>query len=57
MTSMISRRAFLGSLGGALLAAPLDAEAQPARIYRVGVVLQGGPYLGSVDGLRKGLSN
>jgi ABC-type uncharacterized transport system substrate-binding protein len=30
-------------------------EAQPARLYRVGVVLQGGPYSSAVDGLRGGL--
>jgi putative ABC transport system substrate-binding protein len=39
-----------------LFAAPLAAEAQPARVYRIGVVLQGGPYLEAVDGLRKGLA-
>ena len=52
---MIDRRSFIGSLTGSLLAAPL-AEAQPARVYRVGVVLQGGPYLRAVEGLRKGLA-
>ena len=51
----MDRRAFLGTLGGGLLASSLAAEAQQARVYRVGVVLQGGPYLGAVDGLRKGL--
>jgi len=53
---MIDRRVFLGTLAGGLLAAPLAVEAQEARIYRVGVILQGGPYLGAVDGLRKGLT-
>jgi len=38
-----------------LLAAPLAVEAQQARVYRVGVVLQGGSYLPAVDGLRDGL--
>jgi len=52
----VDRRAFIGSLAGGLLAAPLAAEAQQARVYRVGVILQGGPYLGAVDGLRKGLT-
>jgi putative ABC transport system substrate-binding protein len=52
---MITRRDFVGTLAGGLLAAPLAAEAQQARVYRVGVILQGGPYLGAVDGLRKGL--
>jgi putative ABC transport system substrate-binding protein len=39
----------------ALLAVPLEVEAQQARVYRLGVVLQGGPYSRSVDGLRDGL--
>jgi putative ABC transport system substrate-binding protein len=52
---MITRRAFIGTLAGGLLATPLAAEGQPARVYRVGVIVQGGPYLGAVDGLRKGL--
>jgi putative tryptophan/tyrosine transport system substrate-binding protein len=51
----MGRRAFLGTLAGGLLASPLAAEAQQARVYRVGVVLQGGPNWGAVDGLRKGL--
>jgi putative ABC transport system substrate-binding protein len=52
----MDRRAFLGTVAGGVLAAPLVAEAQQARVYRVGVVVQGGPYLGAVDGLRKGLA-
>jgi putative ABC transport system substrate-binding protein len=37
MTSMISRRAFFGTLAGGLLAATLAGEAQPAgKVYRVG---------------------
>jgi putative tryptophan/tyrosine transport system substrate-binding protein len=51
----MDRRAFLGTLAGGLLASPLAAEAQQARVYFVGVVLQGGPNWGAVDGLRKGL--
>jgi putative ABC transport system substrate-binding protein len=39
----------------ALFAAPLAAPAQQARVYRVGVVLQGGPYSAAIDGLRNGL--
>ncbi len=50
----MDRRAFLGTLAGTL-GASLAAEAQPARVYRIGVILQGGPYLGAVDGLRTGL--
>jgi putative ABC transport system substrate-binding protein len=51
----MERRAFIAAVTGGLLAAPLAAGAQQARVYRVGVILQGGPYLGAVDGLRKGL--
>ena len=39
----------------ALGAAPLVANAQQVRIYRVGVVLLGGSYLPAIDGLRDGL--
>ncbi|HEV8530828.1 MAG TPA: ABC transporter substrate-binding protein [Methylomirabilota bacterium] len=52
----MERRTFLCGLTLGPLAAPFVAEAQQARVYRVGVVLQGGPYLGAVDGLRKGLA-
>ncbi len=38
-----------------LLAAPFAAEAQPARVHRVGVVHQGGAYSPTVNGLREGL--
>jgi putative ABC transport system substrate-binding protein len=40
----------------ALFAMPLAVEAQPARVYRVGVVHPGGPYSSIIDGLRDGLS-
>jgi putative ABC transport system substrate-binding protein len=52
----MDRRTFLGTLAGGLLAAPVAVEGQQARVYRVGVIVQGGPYLGAVDGLRKGLA-
>jgi len=53
---MIDRRAFLGTLAGGLIAAPLAAKAQQAgKVYRVGVVLEGGPYSATVEGLRDGL--
>lgn len=39
----------------ALAAGEAPADAQPARVYRVGVVLQGGPYYHAIDGLRDGL--
>ena len=36
---MITRRAFVGTLAGGLLAAPLAADAQPAgKVYRVGIL-------------------
>jgi putative ABC transport system substrate-binding protein len=51
-----TRRAFIRTLAGALLAAPLAARAQQAgKKYRVGIVLQGGPYYAMIDGLRDGL--
>ena len=51
---MNRRRFLLTSLSGAL-GAPLAAEAQQDRVYRVGVILQGGPYVDTVNGLRDGL--
>ena len=44
-----------GILMVALFAMPLAVEAQQARVYRVGVLLQGGPYSPAIDGLRDGL--
>jgi hypothetical protein len=38
----------------ALFALPLAVAAQPARVYRVGVVLHGGPHSSAIDGLRDG---
>ena len=52
----MERRVFLGTLTGSLLTAPLAAEAQSAgKVYRIGVVLEGGPYYAAIDGLREGL--
>ena len=39
----------------ALIAMTLVAEAQQDRVYRVGVILQGGSYSTTIDGLRDGL--
>ena len=44
-----------GILALALLAAPLLVWAQQPRIYRVGVIHQGGSYNAALDGLRDGL--
>jgi ABC-type uncharacterized transport system substrate-binding protein len=51
----LPRRAFIaGTL--IALAGPLAADAQPARVFHVGVIIQGGPsYYPAVDGLREGL--
>lgn len=38
-----------------LAVASAPANAQPARVYRVGVILQGGVYAAAIDGLRDGL--
>ena len=39
MTSVISRRAFLGTVAGGLLTAPVGTEAQqPGKVYRVGIL-------------------
>ena len=42
-------------LGMLLLATAYLAQAQPAKVYRVGVVHEGGPYNAMVDGLKDGL--
>ena len=50
---MTTRRVFIGTLAGALLAAPLAASAQQAgKVYRIGVVVGGGDL---TDNLRQGL--
>ena len=49
------RLTLTGILILALFALPLAVEAQQARVYRVGVVLQGGLYFSAIDGLRDGL--
>ena len=53
----MDRRTFIGSVAGGFLAVPLSAfaQAQQAKIYRVGVIHQGGPYYVGVDGLKEGL--
>jgi putative ABC transport system substrate-binding protein len=43
------------TLALAVLAMPLTLEAQSARVYHIGVILQGGPYYEAIDGLRHGL--
>jgi putative tryptophan/tyrosine transport system substrate-binding protein len=53
---MMDRRAFIGTLAGSLLAAPLAAEAQLAgKVPRIGVLAPGRPPLPPFDALRDGL--
>ena len=49
------RLALTGILILALFATSGSVEAQQARVYRIGVILQGGPYFAAIDGLRDGL--
>src|ERR1022692_1431537 len=53
----MDRRTFIGSVASGVLAAPLSAfaQAQRAKVYRVGVIHEGGPYHVGVDGLKEGL--
>src|SRR5260370_506842 len=54
---LVDRRAFLGTLAGGLLAAPLAVEAQPAeRVYRIGLFHVGLDHVPpALYGLRQGL--
>jgi len=53
----MDRRTFIGSVASGVLSAPLSgfAQAQQAKVYRVGVVLEGGPYYADIDALKDGL--
>jgi putative tryptophan/tyrosine transport system substrate-binding protein len=54
----MDRRAFIGSLAGGLLAAPLAAEAQPAaKVWRIGVLSSGSPSaaIARIDAFKQGL--
>ena len=55
---MISRRAFLGTLTGSLLAAPLAAEAQQTgKVYRIGYLSASSSTTGRtvIEAFRQGL--
>lgn len=54
---MRASRVVLAVILAVVLASPLPLEAQQARVYSVGVVLQGGAYSAAVDGLRDGLKD
>jgi len=49
------RLALIGILILALFALPLSVGAQQARIYRIGVILQGGSPAAAIDGYGDGL--
>jgi putative tryptophan/tyrosine transport system substrate-binding protein len=49
------RKIFILALSATLMAVGSSAHGQPAKLYRVGVILQGGPFYTMVDGLRDGL--
>jgi putative ABC transport system substrate-binding protein len=52
----VDRREFLLGVAASSLARVPAAAAQPAaKTYRIGVVLEGGPYYAAVDGLKAGL--
>jgi ABC-type uncharacterized transport system substrate-binding protein len=53
---VMPRRAFMAVIAGALLAAPLAAEAQPAgKVYRIGFLRAGEPPKFWIDEFREGL--
>jgi len=53
----MDRRTFLAGTGAVLLAAPLAAEAQPGKVYRIGLFHIGLDHVPpSLDGLREGLT-
>jgi len=51
----MSENLSIGLLAGLLLTTVSIVEAQQAKVHRVGVVMQGGPYYEAIDGLRAGL--
>jgi putative ABC transport system substrate-binding protein len=52
----VDRRAFIGTLAGGLLAAPLAAEGQPAgKAWRIGFVRGSAPPAAEVEAFRQGL--
>ena len=51
----MTKRMLVGLLTTLFLTGVSHADAQQAKIYRVGVIMQGGPYYEAIDGLRDGL--
>jgi hypothetical protein len=54
-SSEVSKSAFGLALSAMLFALSPLALAGEAKVYRVGVILQGGPFYTMIDGLRDGL--
>jgi ABC-type uncharacterized transport system substrate-binding protein len=52
----VRRRDFITLAAGVVSAWPSNARTQEAKIYKVGVILQGGSWYAMVEGLRQGLS-
>jgi putative ABC transport system substrate-binding protein len=51
----MTKRTLVGLLTTLFLTGVSHADAQQAKAYRVGVIMQGGPYYEAIDGLRDGL--
>ena len=51
----MSNKIFVWLLATVLLTTVPHAEAQPQKLYRIGVIYPGGPLLDIIDGLRAGL--
>jgi len=52
----VQRRAFLVTLAGGIVVAPLAVEAQPAaKVYRIGFLSQGQPPKAFLEALQQGL--
>jgi len=49
----MTKRMLVGLLTTLFLTGVSHADAQQAKIYRVGVIMQGGPYYEAIDGLRE----
>ena len=51
----MSKKILVPFLAALILASVHLAQAQQAKLYRVGVILEGGPYYAVIDGLKDGL--
>jgi putative tryptophan/tyrosine transport system substrate-binding protein len=53
----MNRKVVIQLFTALVLASVLPAQAQPAKVYRVGVIFEGGPFQAIVDGLKDGLKD